>query len=95
MTCGLSENELFILNMLYTHRNFNPSAGLNSKLMRRIYIQKYSDDFEDVIKNVINKGYVGPIKKKDMKYYISNKPKAIFALHSHGYPVILGRVRPL
>ncbi len=95
MTCGLSDNELFILNLLYSHRNFKPSAGLNSKLMRKIYVQKFSDDFEDIIRNLINKGYIGPVKKKDMKYYISNKPKAIFALKEHGYPVILGRERPL
>ncbi len=95
MTCGLSDNELFILNLLYKRRNLKPSAGLNSKLMRKIYVQKYSDDFEDVIRNLINTGYLGPIKKKDMKYYISKIPKAIFALKSHGYPVILGRERPL
>lgn len=63
--------------------------------MRKIYVQKFSDDFEDVIRNLVNAGYLGPIKKKDMKYYISDIPKAIFALKSHDYPVILGRTRPL
>ncbi len=95
MTCGLSDNELFILNLLYQRRNLKPSAGLNSKLIEKIYVQKFSDDFEDVIRNLINAGYLGPIKKKDMKYYISGIPKAIFALKSHGYPVIIGRMRPL
>lgn len=95
MTCGLSDNELFILNLLYKRRNLKPSAGLNSKLMRKIYVQKFSDDFEDVIRNLINTGYVGPIKKKDMKYYISDIPKTIVALKLHEYNVILGRERPL
>lgn len=95
MTCGLSDNELFILNLLYQNRNLNTSAGYHSKKLEKIYIKKYSIDFDDVIRKLMNTGYIGPIKKKDMKYYISDIPLAIFALKSHGYQVILGKVRPL
>lgn len=95
MTCGLSDNELFILNMLYKRRNLKSNAGLNSKLMCKIYVKKFPDNFEDVIRNLIHTGYVGPIKKKDMKYYIYDIPKTIAALKIHGHNVVLGRERPL
>jgi hypothetical protein len=66
MTCNLSEDALFILNLLYTRRCLAKDAG-----------------------------YITQIRKKDIKYYISDIKLTSVALGSHGYSVTKGRVRPL
>ncbi len=37
MVCDLTNGELFILNILYTGRNFKPDAGYNSKKLAWIF----------------------------------------------------------
>jgi hypothetical protein len=94
--CQLSEEELFILNMLYQGRNLAPWRGENSKKIKRIYGKKpFSKDFDDTIQTLLNEGYVTQIKKKDIKYYISNINKATLALAAHGFDISMGKVRPI
>ncbi len=95
MTCGLSNDELFILNILYQNRCLSRTGGFHSKKLEDLYIKKFSSNFKHAIKNLLNKGYITPIKKKELKYYISNIPLTSFALGRHDYPVTKGRVRPL
>lgn len=95
MTCGLSEDELFILYVLYSHKCLASNRGKHSEQLKSIYRKKFSSDFKRAIKSLLNKGYITPIKKKELKYYISNIPLMSFALSSHGYSVTKGRERPL
>lgn len=95
MTCNLSEDALFLLNLLYTKRCLARDAGYNSEKLSKIYAKKFSSDFEDTIRELLNKGYITQIRKKDIKYYISDIKLTSVALGSHGYSVTKGRVRPL
>ncbi len=95
MTCGLSDDELFILNVLYSHKCLASNRGKHSEQLKHIYMKKFSSDFEKAIKGLINKGYIAQIKKKELKYYISDIPLMSFALRTHGYSVTKGRVRRL
>lgn len=91
MTCGLGEEELFILNVLYVGRNLNRSASLNSRLLLSKYRRRFNDDPRDAIKNLLNNNYITQIPKREIKYYISDHPKAFFALGQHGFSVVSGR----
>lgn len=95
MSCGLSDDELFVLNILYSNKNFKPSGGFHSKKLEGLYNKKFSSKFDVAIKNLLNKGYITPIKKKELKYYISDYKLMSFALGSHDYSVTKGRIRPL
>lgn len=95
MPCGLSDDELFVLNILYSHKCLKSNAGYHSKKLEHIYIKKFSLKFDRAIKNLLNKGYIASISKKELKYYISDIPSMSFALRSHGYPVTKGKTRPL
>ncbi len=94
MSCGLGKEELWILNLLYTNRNFTPSSGYNSKKLERIYSRKFTK-IKPHIQALLNEGYISQIRKKDIKYYILDKTKASTALGSHGYNVTMGRERAL
>lgn len=94
MSCGLSKDALYILNILYQKRCFAKNRGYNSNKLSHICDKKLYSDFKNAIKELKN-GYITPIPKKDLKYYISNMKKAIFALDSHNYNVTKGRNRPL
>lgn len=95
MSCGLSDDCLLVLNILYTRRNFKSDSGLNSEFLEKIISKKTSSDFRDIVKKLKNGGYLASIDKKVIKYYIPDKPKAIFALNSHHFSVTQGRVRKL
>jgi hypothetical protein len=95
MTCGLSDDELFILNVLYSHKCLSFKRGKHSEQLKHIYIKKFSSDFEKAIRDLLNKEYITPIRKKELKYYISNIPLMSSALRAHGYSVTKGKVRPL
>jgi len=95
MTCGLSDDELFILNILYKNRGFAKDRGFHSKKLEHLYIKKCSSDFEKSIKNLLIKGCIATVKKQELKYYISDIKITSFALGSHNYSVIKGRFRPL
>jgi chloramphenicol O-acetyltransferase len=95
MPCGLSEDALFVLNILYSNRCLASNRGFHSKKLKGLYTKKFSYKFEKTIKHLLNEGYITEIKKKESKYYISNIPKTSFALGSHGYSVTKGKIRPL
>jgi len=94
MSCGLSKDALYILNILYTNRCFASNRGYNSNKLSHICDKKLSSNFKNAIKELKN-GYITPIRKKDLKYYISDIKIAIIAPNSHGYNVTKGRMRPL
>jgi len=95
MVCGLADDELFVLYILYSHRNFRADAGYNSKKLQRIYSKKYDRDFGAGTKRLKNQGYITSIKKKDEKFYISDFKKAVRALSAHDYNVTTGKERPV
>jgi hypothetical protein len=97
MSCGLSDGELFVLNYMYTKRNFASNKGQHCKKLEDIFNKKFSPrpKFEKAIKTLLNKGYITQIRKKEIKYYISNRKMTIIALGSHDYPVVIGRERLL
>jgi len=65
MTCDLTNGELFILNILYTKRNFKPNATYNSEKLKWIFSKKYTQDFDKALKHLKNQGYISSIKKAD------------------------------
>jgi hypothetical protein len=75
MVCGLTDDELFVLYILYSHRNFRADAGYNSKKLQRNYSKKYDRDFGAGTKRLKNRRYITSIKKKDEKFYISDFKK--------------------
>ena len=97
MSCGLSAGGLFILDVMYRGRNLALAAGLHSKKLKKLFNKKFSrtEKFESVIRILLNDGYITQIPKKEMKYYISNRKIAVYALGSHDYSVVRGKQRPL
>ena len=94
MCCQLSDEELFILDMLYQGRCLASNRGKNSEFIKKIYTKKrFSKDFDEAIHTLLNNGYITQIRKKDTKYYISNIPKTTAALSVHGFNTSLGKVR--
>ena len=88
MSCGLSEEMLFIPNLLYKSRCFRPDSGYHSEKLGKIYGKKFPArgnlKLKDAIQHLQNEGYITTIKKKKVKYYISDMKRAIFALQEHG-----------
>jgi hypothetical protein len=71
MSCGLSDDELFILNFLYTHRNLASNRGQHCQKLEDIFNRKYGKlsprpKFEKAIKTLLNKGYITQIRKKEI-----------------------------
>jgi len=95
MSCGLSVDELFILNVLYRGRNLASNRGYHCNKLETLYVKKFSLKFDKTIKNLLNKGYIAQIRKQDIKYYISDLKAMNFALGSHGYSVTKGKIRPI
>lgn len=94
MCCQLSEEELFILDMLYQGRSLASNRGKNYEFIKKIYAKKrFTKDFDDAIKTLLNRGYITQIRKKDIKFFISNKNQATLALFSHGFNTSLGKIR--
>jgi hypothetical protein len=94
MACGLTEKELFILNVLYQHRCVNSNRSKNLGEIAKAFRAKFNDNPEVVAKCLSSKEYVAQIRKKDIKYYISSMEKACNALNCHGYNAIAGRILP-
>jgi len=91
MTCGLPQEVFFILNILYTNRCFKSSAGYHSeKLLKLFRAKKFSSNFKDIIKILLNSGYISTIKKAEVKYYIIDQGKVARLLGQHGYNVTTG-----
>ncbi|EJG07374.1 hypothetical protein Metli_1423 [Methanofollis liminatans DSM 4140] len=94
MSCGLTEETLFILNILYKNRNLRSDRGYHSEKLNKLYTKKFSGrdhpSFKDAIKVLLKKGYITTIKKKEDKYYISDINKAQLALYTHGFTTLQG-----
>ena len=95
MTCELGDEELFILNLLYSKRNLRSDAGHHSEKLNKLFRKKFNKDSRDALKKLVNEGYLSPIGKSPPKYYISDISKAFSALDQHGYSVTHGRIRRL
>lgn len=96
MCVELGEEELFILYAMYTRRNLNSARSRHPSTLENIYKKKnFKISLEKTIKNLQNKGLVTAVKKKPVKYYISNPGLAIKLLADNGYLVTKGRERPL
>lgn len=95
MSCGLSDDKLFILDFLYKKRNLASNRGQHCKKLEDIFNRKFSQrsKFKKAIKTLLNKGYIAQIPKKEIKYYISDIKMTSFALRSHDYTVVNGRER--
>lgn len=89
MVCDLTEESLFILNILYKNRSVRSNRGYNSEKLKGLFNKKFSGrdhlSFKDSIKILKNSGYITVIKKKDDKFYISNIKDVVLALSYHGY----------
>ena len=91
MTCGLGEEELFILEILFKHRNFKQSSGFHHELLAKLFRRNFKNrDPDRHLKKLLNDGYVGRIGKSPYKYYCDGKKTAI-ALGHHGRNVTMGR----
>ncbi len=64
MSCGLEEEELFILNTLYGNRCFNDKASFNLKQIANAFKRKFGKDPLEVAKNLANQGYIAQKRKK-------------------------------
>lgn len=84
MSCGLTEEALFILHRLYTSRNFTSSAGYHSDKLKSLYQNRFKGrkykKFDAAIKLLQNEGYITEIRKKESKYYISDIPRPFLHL---------------
>ena len=87
MVCGLNEGELFILNVLRVNHNFNEKGSYNLKQIAAQFRARFSEDPNDVAKNLENNNYITAKRKKDIKYWISDQPRTWYALSQHGYNV--------
>ncbi|MDE4907756.1 hypothetical protein L0665_03905 [Methanogenium marinum] len=89
MSDELSEEMLFILNIFYKNRNLSSDKGYHSQKLKNLYGKKFPGreylTLKDAIKKLHNEGYITTIKKKEVKYYISNIPMAVLALQEHGF----------
>ena len=94
MSCELTEETLFMLNLLYKRRCVNMDKGYHSELLCKLYRSKFPAreylSCKDAIKILLNEGYITKIRKKKDKYYLSDINKAIQTLVSHGYITLGG-----
>ena len=92
MTCSLSDCELQILHILYAKRNFTSSSGYHSDKLRHIIEKKFPGSFNESVTHLKNIGCIAEIRKKEIKYFISDIPNVIKLLGSHGYNVTKGNI---
>lgn len=91
---SLSPDALLILYILYSNRCLNSSAGYHSKKLEKICRKKMKGDFDNAIRELKGK-YITLIKKREIKYYISDVTMAVFALKDAGYTVVEGKTRKI
>ncbi|QSZ67000.1 hypothetical protein RJ40_05570 [Methanofollis aquaemaris] len=94
MSSELTEETLFILNLLYKRRSVRSDRGYHSEMLKKLYLKKFPGrdhlSFKKALKILLNEGYITKIAKKEDKYYISNISKAVSALENHGYSASKG-----
>jgi len=94
MTCGLGVDELFILNVLYGDRCLRKNRSYNLGQIGCNFRAKFRKNPEDTARELVGKGYLTPVPKRDTKYFISDIAMACFALNQHGYSATPGRILP-
>ena len=94
MSHTLSHRELDVLNILYRSRSLAPNRGYHSGKLRRVVTRNMeidNNEFDDLIKGLLNKGLITTLGKSPVKYYISDRSAVINALNDNGYPTFLNR----
>lgn len=94
MACGLGIDELFILNVLYGGRCIRSNRSYNLGQIASQFRAKFKKDPEDTARELVRKGYITPVRKRDTKYYISDIAMVCYALNQHGYSATSGRILP-
>jgi hypothetical protein len=94
MGCGLTTEELFILNTLYHHRCIGVNHSKNLKEVEKAFNNQFNKNLNESIVNLINRGYIAPKRKQDIKYYIADIAKTTWAINQHGGRATEGRVYP-
>ena len=84
MTCGLSDDELTMLNYLYTKRNLSSKRSRSVLAIERDLGDRL--DSEKVLKSLLNKGFIGRYKKHEWNYY-ADPGRTMRVLAAHGYHV--------
>lgn len=64
MPCGLLEEELFLLNRMYVHRNFKPESAENYDLLKSAHNRKQYPDFDGMIRRLKQKGFIAQTPKR-------------------------------
>ena len=91
LTCNLSDCELKILYILYHGKNFKSSSGYHSDKLKHIIDKKFPGEFDVSVAHLKNLGCIAEIRKKEIKYYISDKSNVIKLLGAHGFNVTKGK----
>lgn len=52
MTCDLGDEELFILNLLYSKRNLKSDAGYHSDKLNNLFRKKFNKDSKASVKRL-------------------------------------------
>lgn len=91
----MTDEELFVLNLLYQRRCVRSNRGFHSDKLDNLFRKKFGKGSYDTVKDLRNKGYLGAAGKSPEKYYIADLGRTMSVLSSHGYNVIQGRERPL
>jgi hypothetical protein len=86
MVCGLNDGELFILNVLRVNHNFSDKASYNLKQIAPQFRARFNEDPNDVARNLENH-YITAKRKREIKYWISDRPRTWYALSQHGFNV--------
>ena len=94
MACGLEVDELFILNVLYGDRCLSKKHSYNLGQIASNFRAKFRKNPEDIARELVGKGYITPVPKRDTKYFISDIALTCYALNQHGYSVTPGRILP-
>jgi hypothetical protein len=94
MGCGLTTEELFILNALYHHRGIGKDHSKNLKEVEKAFNSQFNKSLNESITNLINKGFIAKKRKRDIKYYIVDIARTTCAINQHGGRATEGRVYP-
>jgi hypothetical protein len=88
MACGLDEYEVRVLMILIRKLNFTIKAGYNSELLAKRFRGEFAGkgkSFDETMESLIKKHkLVTPIRKKTLKYYLSDANTARSLLYKHG-----------
>ena len=88
MSCGLSRDELDMLNYLLTKRCVSEKHSRALKAIERD-LSHLRIDVDRVLQSLENRGYLGCKKKKPVNYWV-NPSKSAKVLREHGYDVPIG-----